>query len=105
MDNEVDLQGLMKCGFVGYLGIKLSSKGRVGEEFRLHMKQANRVAVFLNDTIWNNYVLTEIKTKIFKTTIRLIMTYTSETDLGRTETQRLFAKAEMKTETMNAVPD
>lgn len=80
-----------------YLGIELSGFGDVESEVRQQTNKALRVAGCLNDTIWKNkYLQTETKSRIYKATIRPIMTYTAETRPDTTKTKRILETGEMK---------
>lgn len=63
-----------------YLGIHITSYGNIEEEVRQQVARANKVAGCLNDVIWRNkHLRQDTKVRIYRTTVRPIMTYTSET--------------------------
>lgn len=80
-----------------YLGIEISSSGDVAAEVRRQTIKASRIAGCLNDTIWRNkHIGIEVKSRIYKATIRPIMTYTAETRPTTAKTKQLMESAEMK---------
>ncbi|XP_015177010.1 PREDICTED: uncharacterized protein LOC107066683 [Polistes dominula] len=82
-----------------YLGIEISGYGDIEEEeeVREQTTKAIRVAGCLNDTISRNKnIRTETKARIYKTTIRPIMTYCAETRPDSAKIKRLLETTEMK---------
>ena len=80
-----------------YLGINITSYGNVEEEVREQVSKASKVAGCLNDLIWRNqHLKQETKTRIYKTAIRPIMTYTAETRPDTSKTKKLLETTEMK---------
>ena len=60
--------------------------------------KAARLSGCLYSTIWfNKYMSTESKVRIYKTNVRSVLTYASETKTETTYTQQLLRTAEMKT--------
>ncbi|CAG9827423.1 unnamed protein product, partial [Diabrotica balteata] len=81
-----------------YLGITLSSYGKLKTEVEDQVNRANRAADCLNKTIWRNKNIgKETKGRIYKTVIRPIMTYAAETRPDTERTKRMLETAEMKT--------
>ncbi|XP_060516976.1 uncharacterized protein LOC132696257 [Cylas formicarius] len=67
------------------------------DEVRQQVAKANKVAGCLNDVIWRNkHLKKHTKVRVYKTTIRLIMTYTAETKSDTAQTRRLLETTEMK---------
>ena len=63
-----------------YLEIELSGYGDVETEVREQTTRVTKIASCLNATIWRNKNIgKEAKSRIYKTAIRPIMTYTAET--------------------------
>ncbi|XP_015181515.1 PREDICTED: uncharacterized protein LOC107069067 [Polistes dominula] len=80
-----------------YLGIEISGYGDIEEEVREQTTKAARVAGCLSDTIWRNKnIKIETKARIYKITIRPIMTYCAETRSDSAKTKRLLETTEMK---------
>lgn len=81
-----------------YLGIELSANASIDKEVKRQITKANKVAGSLNDTIWRNkHLQQQTKARIYKATVRPIMTYMAETRPTTTNTCRLLETAEMKT--------
>ena len=80
-----------------YLGVEISGYGDVETEVREQTNKAARIAACLNNTIWRNkHMRIETKARIYKATIRPIMTYTAETRPETTKTRRMLETTEMK---------
>ena len=80
-----------------YLGIELSGYGDVEAEVREQTTRATKIAGCLNATIWRNKNIgIEAKSRIYKTAIRPIMTYTAETRPETAKTKRLLETTEIK---------
>lgn len=94
---EVDGQVIQQELKFKYLGIDITSYGNIEDEVRQQVTKANKVAGCLNDVIWRNkYLRQDTKARIYKTTIRPIMTYTSETRPDTSKTKQLLETTEMK---------
>lgn len=94
---EVDGNIIEQVMTFRYLGVNVSGYGDIENEVRQQVNKANRVAGCLNDTIWRNkHIGVETKTRIYKATIRPIMTYAGETRPETSKTRRLMETAEMK---------
>ncbi|XP_050512890.1 uncharacterized protein LOC126888582 [Diabrotica virgifera virgifera] len=94
---EVDNKIFQQKRSISYLGVLMHSYGDTGAEVSQQVKKANRIAGCLKYTIWcNTHLRTETKPKIYRTVIRPIMTYTTETRPGTTRTKRLMQTCEMK---------
>ncbi|KAK9887098.1 hypothetical protein WA026_020042 [Henosepilachna vigintioctopunctata] len=94
---EVDGKSIQQEMKFKYLGIEISSYGDVEAEVREQATKAARIAGCLNDTIWRNkHIGIEAKARIYKATVRPIMTYTAETRPETTKTRRLLETTEMK---------
>lgn len=69
----------------------------VEQEISDQAKKASRIAVCLNITICNNKSInTENKSRIYKTAISLIMTYTAGTRPKTTRTKSIMEIAEIR---------
>ncbi|CAG9835898.1 unnamed protein product [Diabrotica balteata] len=94
---EIDGVSIEQVMETNYLGITLSSYGDVEKEVKNQVQKANKIAGCLNNTIWRNpHINTDVKSRIYKATIRPIMTYTSETRPDTSKTQQLLETAEMR---------
>lgn len=95
---EIDGQMIEQVMSVKYLGIKLTYNNDIEEEVREQTMKANRIAGCLNDTIWRNkHIRTETKSRIYKSVVRPVMTYTAETRPQTSRTQRYLETSEMRT--------
>ena len=82
---------------IKYLGMSLTSYVDTEEERNDRIMKANRVAGCLNTTIWYNNNLTKgTKTRIYKSVVRPILTYASETTVETTKTRQRIETTEMK---------
>lgn len=94
---EVDGQVIQQEMKFKYLGIDITSYGNVEDEVRQQVAKANKIAGCLNDVIWRNkHLKKHTKARVYKTTIRPIMTYTAETRADTARTRRLLETTEMK---------
>ena len=76
-----------------YLEIELSGYGDDKAEVREQTTRATKIAGCLNATIWRNKNIgIEAKSRIYKTAIRLIMTYTAETRPETAKTNQKIAE-------------
>ena len=63
-----------------YLGSELTSTGSLQEEIKIQRNKATKIAGCLNDLILRQkYFKKESKVRIYKTIVRPILTYSSET--------------------------
>jgi hypothetical protein len=68
------------------------------QEVRTQAMKAARISGCLYNLIWNNkYMSIYCKVRIYKTTVRPVLTYASETRAETACTQQLFRTTEMKT--------
>ncbi|XP_056648765.1 uncharacterized protein LOC130453177 [Diorhabda sublineata] len=94
---EIDGHVIQQVLKFRYLGIDITSYGDVENEVRQQVVKTNKVAGCLNSTIWVDKHLTkETKSRIYETTISLIMTYTAKTRTDATKTKILLEITEMK---------
>ena len=71
--------------------------GDVEAEVREQTTRATKITSCLNATIWRNKNIgIEAKSRIYKTAIRSLMTYTAETRPETAKTKRLLETTEMK---------
>ncbi|CAG9841110.1 unnamed protein product [Diabrotica balteata] len=92
------IEQVMECK---YLGITLSSYGKLETELEDQVNRANRDTGCLNKRIWRNKNIgKETKGRIYKTVIRPIMTYAAETRPDTERTKRMLETAKMKTLTI-----
>jgi hypothetical protein len=81
-----------------YVGTEISAKRDLKQEVRTQATRAARISGCLYNLIWlNKYMSTESKVCIYKTNVRPVLTYTSETRAETTYTQQLVRTTEMKT--------
>jgi hypothetical protein len=68
------------------------------QEVRIQATKAARISGCLYNLTWfNKYMSKESKTRIYKTIVRPVLTYASETRAETTYTQQLLRTTEMKT--------
>ena len=81
-----------------YLGAEISANRDLKQEVRTQVMRAACISGCLYNLIWlNKYMSTESKVRIYKTIVRPVLTYTSETRAETTYTQQLLRTIEMKT--------
>jgi len=100
MKCEVKLKGttIEQVPKFNYLGAEISAKRDLKQELRVQATKAARISGCLYNTIWSNkYMSTESKVRIYKTNVRPVLAYTSETRAETTYTQQLLRTTEMKT--------
>lgn len=94
---EIDTKIIEQVMKFEYLGIPISSYSELDREVQQQIIKANRVAGCLNYTIWNNkHLQAEMKTRIYKSAIRPIITYTAETRPDTKKIERMVETTEMK---------
>ncbi|XP_043496141.1 uncharacterized protein LOC122520182 [Polistes fuscatus] len=77
--------------------IEISSFGEIETEVRTQVVKATRAAAQLNDTIFRNkHLRIDTKSRIYKATIRPILTYAVETRPETSKTRQMMEAAEMK---------
>lgn len=80
-----------------YLGAITSSDRDLIGEVRVQANKATGIAGYLRDTIWRNrHMSIKSKVRIYKTCIRSILTYATETRTDTAKTKRILRTAEMK---------
>lgn len=80
-----------------YLGVEITSDRNLGAEVLKQTNKAIRIAGCLRDTIWKNkYMTAQSKVKIYKTMVRPIITYATETRAETKKTKQKMRTAEMK---------
>jgi len=81
-----------------YLGAEISAKRDIKQEVRTQVMKAARISGCLYNLIRSNkYMSTECKVRIYKTNVRPVLTYVSETRAETACTQQLLRTTEMKT--------
>lgn len=81
-----------------YLGAEISSERNTYGEATQRTMKAARVSGFLRDVTWKNkYLTTESKSRIYKTMVRPIMTYTAETHVSTSRIKQMMRTTEMNT--------
>jgi len=82
-----------------YLGTVISSDRYLTEEIRMQANKTNDIAGYLRDIIWKNRsMLTErAKWKIYKTCVRPILIYATETRVETSRTKRILRTMEINT--------
>ena len=68
---------------LNYLGVNITSFANLVKEIKTQAQKAARVIGWLNDFVWRNKYMRKENKKIYKATVRPIMTYSIET---RTDT-------------------
>ena len=97
---EIELRGIVleQVPKFTYLGIEISAKRDLKQEVRIQATKAARISGCLYNLIWSNkYMSRESKVRIYKTNVRPVLTYASETRAETTYTQQLLRTTEMKT--------
>ena len=92
---EVELRGtpVEQVPKFNYLGAEISTKRELKQEVRTQAMKAARISGCLYSTIWRNkYMSTECKVLIYKTNVRPVLTYASETRAETAYTQKLLRK-------------
>lgn len=80
-----------------YLGSEIISTGDLREEVKRQMMKASQTAGRLKDLVWKNKYLTiEGETRIYKTAVRPILTYTTETKADTSRTIQMMRTTEIK---------
>lgn len=80
-----------------YLGAITSSSRNLYEEVRLQANKAARLSGGLRDIIWRNkHMSIESKARIYRTTIRPVLTYAAETRADTRRTKNLLRTTEMR---------
>jgi len=84
-----------------YLGIIISTDLPIEtwqRKLRKRTNMANGIAGYLRDIIWRNWNMsTEGNMRIYKTCIRPILTYTTETTVETSKIERILRTTEMRT--------
>jgi hypothetical protein len=84
--------------YFNYLGVQITSSKDLTTEVRHQAIKASRIPGCLNETIWlNKYLHNEAKVRIYKSTVRPILTYAAETRTDTAKTRHLLEVTEMKT--------
>ena len=85
-------------GFIeSRLVMEVSSFGDVEAEVRGQAMKAARTTACLNNIKWNNrYIGIEVKSRIYKSAIRPILTYTAETRPETSKTRQILEATEIK---------
>jgi len=97
---EVELKGtsIEQVPKFNYLGAEISALRDLKQEVRIQATKAARISGCLCNLIWlNKYMSTEYKVRIYKTNVRPVLTYASETGAETACTQQLLRTTEMKT--------
>jgi len=79
---EVELRGtsIEQVPKFNYLGAEISALRDLKQEVRIQAKKAARISGCLYNLIWlNKYMSTECKVRIYKPSVRTVLTYASET--------------------------
>ena len=90
---EVELRGtsIEQVPKFNYLGAEISALRDLKQEVRIQAKKAARISGCLYNLIWlNKYMSTECKVRIYKTNVRPVLTYASETRAETAYTQQLL---------------
>ena len=80
-----------------YLGVEISSNGNLREVVKTQVTKGARISGCLNNLIWRNrYMSAESKVRIYKTSVRPVLTYAAETRADTITTQQLLRTTEMR---------
>ncbi|XP_019755408.1 uncharacterized protein LOC109534252 [Dendroctonus ponderosae] len=80
-----------------YLGVQITSSQNRDNEVRVQANNASRVASALRDVVWNyKHMGKQAKTKIYKTCVRPVLTYATETRAHTSRTKNIPRTTEMK---------
>lgn len=80
-----------------YLGSKITSNKNLIEEVKEQATKASIISGFLKDIIWRNKNMNvESKIRIYKTCVRPILTYATETRAETKRTQQMMTTVEMR---------
>jgi hypothetical protein len=80
-----------------YLGVEISAKRDLKQEVRIQTTKAARISGCLCNLIWRNkHMSAECRVRIYKTNVRPVLTYASETRAEITYTQQLLRTTKMK---------
>jgi len=97
---EVELRGTLikQVPKFNYLGAEISALRDLKQEVRTQAMKAAHISVCLYNLIWlNKYMSTERKVRIYKTNVRPMLTYASETRAETAYTEQLLRTTDMKT--------
>lgn len=93
----IDNQPIEQVMLFNYLGATISSFGNLTTEVRDQVTKANQISGCLRDIVWKNKnMTTKSKSRIYKTCIRPILTYTAETRPDTTKTKSALRTSEMR---------
>lgn len=82
---------------INYLGVEISSKRDVREEVKSQVVKGARISGCLYSLIWRNkYLSPEGKLRIYKTSVRPVITYGAESRADTTLTKQLLRTTEMR---------
>ena len=87
---EIKLKGttIEQVQKFNYLGVEISAKRDLKQEVKMQTTKAARISGCLYNLIWlNKYMSTDCKVRIYKTNVRPVLTYASETRAETTYTQ------------------
>ena len=80
------------------LGIQITSDKNLTLEVGQQAFKASRISRCLNDTVWSNkFLRLGPKVRIYKSVVRLILTYAAETRSVAAKTKQILETSEMKT--------
>ena len=80
-----------------YLGVEISSNGNLREEVKTQVTKGTRISGCLNNLIWRNrYMSAESRVRIYKTSVRPVLTYAAESRADTISTQQLLKKTEIR---------
>lgn len=94
----VDNKPIQQTKQCTYLGVEITNHKNLQEEARTQANKASRISGYLRDLVWKNkYMSTQSKVRIYKTVVRPVLTYATETRAETTRTKSIMRAAEMKT--------
>ncbi|XP_044746226.1 uncharacterized protein LOC123322928 [Coccinella septempunctata] len=93
----VDSGIIQQVSRFNYLETNISCERNLLEEARTQSIKASRVSGYLRDIVWRNKAMSsQSKTRIYKTCVRPILTYASETRAETSKTKSIMRTTEMK---------
>jgi len=86
---------IKRCTEYKYLGMKLSHNGTLDEAIKDRNTQGRKAISLLNGVLWDRNINRENKTRIYKTIVKSIITYSSEVWPLKDRTTKMLEATEM----------
>lgn len=94
---ELEGKSIEQVMTFNYLGVEITSERNLKTEATKQATKAMKVSSCLRQTIWRNeFMTTESKLKVYKTTVRPLLTYAVETRADTRGTKQKMNNVEMK---------